>query len=157
MRDVRRLSERIALDYVDDLRLAIAHNDPVALEEALTSACARASEDPRVVPILCELLSLDWHQEHEELASFLQQQRDARAVEALARAAGLKLGYLSYNNSYAFARKCVWALADIGTPDAKQRLVELAESDDPEIASYAKRRLERWGEELHRKASTRRE
>jgi hypothetical protein len=104
-----------------------------------------ASHGPR------ELLSLDWHEEHEELASFLQLKRDARAVDALARAATLKFSYLSYNDSHAFARKCVWALADIGTEDAKHRLLEIAESDDRELASYAKRRLERWREELHRK------
>jgi hypothetical protein len=43
-------------------------------------------------------------------------------------------------------------LADIGTEDAKQRLLEIAESDDREIASYAIKRLERWKEEFHRKA-----
>ena len=145
------------MDYIDQLRIAISQSDPRALDEALGPACARVAEDPRVVPLLCTLLSLDWHEEHEELAQLLQQQCDARAVEALARAARLKFGYLAYNNSSAFARKCVWALADIGTDDARQRLVELAESDDAELASYAKRRLERWEQELRRKRSSARE
>jgi hypothetical protein len=45
----------------------------------------------------------------------------------------------------ALVRKCTWALADIGTPEAKARLQDLAKSLNAQIAGYAQKRLDRWG------------
>lgn len=74
-------------------------------------------------------------------------------VDALARAAVMKHDYLAYNDSHAFARKCTWALGDIGTPEARAHLEKLAGADDPEIGAYARKRLDRWDDELSRKVS----
>jgi len=42
------------------------------------------------------------------------------------------------------ARKCTWALADIGTPSARSLLETLATNDNEIIAHYAQKRLEQW-------------
>lgn len=110
--------------------------------------------DLDVVPTLVELLRARWHTRHEDTARWLQQLRDPRAVDALFETAFSKFPYLEYDNSYALARKCTWALADIGTPEARAKLEELARGADAEIAGYAQRRLDHWDSELKRKGPT---
>jgi hypothetical protein len=105
------------------------------------------------VPALIELLAAPWHTRHEDVASTLQSIRDPRSVDALYRAALVKLPYLEYNDSEALARKCTWALADIGTPEARARLEALTTQADETVADFARRRLTRWDEELDRKGS----
>jgi hypothetical protein len=131
---------------------ATASGDADSVECALVIAQGR-SGDGDVVPLLVELLRARWHTRHEDVAFWLQQLRDARAIDALAEAALTKHAYLAYDNSYALARKCTWALADIGTAEAQDKLRALAAGADEEIAGYARRRLDRWSDERARKAA----
>jgi hypothetical protein len=57
-------------------------------------------------------------------------------VDALERTAHAVHDYLAYDDGFALTRKCTWALADIGTPEAQQALTRLA-CDNSNIASYA--------------------
>lgn len=107
--------------------------------------------DIDVVPTLVELLLARWHTRHEDTALWLQQLRDPRAVDALFETAFSKFPHFEHDNSYALARKCTWALADIGTPEARAKLEEIARRADEEIAGYAQRRLDHWDSELDRK------
>jgi hypothetical protein len=104
-----------------------------------------------LAPTLIVLLRATWHKKHEDLARWLQDLHDPRSVDALYDAALTKHEYLKYDNSYALARKCTWALADIGTAEAQEKLRLLAGGDDPEIASYAQKRLDNWTAETARK------
>jgi hypothetical protein len=117
--------------------------DADAVECALLVADGRTG-DTDLVPTLITLLRATWHMKHEDLALWLQRLRDARAVDALYEAALTKHAYLHYNNSYALARKCTWALADIGTLEAREKLRQLAAGEDREIAGYARKRLDAW-------------
>jgi hypothetical protein len=81
----------------------------------------------------------------------LQDIKDPRAVEGLFDAASVTHEYLAYDEFFGLARKCTWALADIGTPEARARLVQLAASENPLLAGYAKKRLDRWDDEQNRK------
>lgn len=109
-----------------------------------------------VVPTLVALLRASWHTRHEDVARWLQQLRDPRAVDALFDAALTKHAHFEHDSSYAFARKCTWALADIGTPEARAYLTRLASGDDAEIAGYAQKRLDQWDDELDRKGPRKR-
>lgn len=109
--------------------------------------------DLDVVPTLVELLRAPWHTRHEDTARWLQQLRDPRAVDALFDIATTKFPHFEHDNSYALARKCTWALADIGTPEARTKLEALAGISDPEIAGYARRRLDHWDDEIDRKGA----
>jgi len=139
------------MNVLEVLERAMRQKDPDALEDAINCVDPKSADDPRLVPVLCDLLSAKWHKCHEDITLILQQIRDPRASRALGQAAILKFEYLDYDNSYAFARKCIWALADIGTDEAKQWLLELSKVEDPTIAGYATRRLDRWPEEAGRK------
>lgn len=124
--------------------------DASSIECALMIAHGRTG-DLDIVPTLIDLLRSTAHERHEDLARWLQDLRDPRAVEALYDVALTKYEYLAYDDSHALARKCTWALADIGTVNAQEKLGLLAGCDDPEIAGYAQKRLDRWTEEMGRK------
>jgi hypothetical protein len=64
----------------------------------------------------------------------------------------MKHDHLAYDDRHALARKCTWALADIGTPAARAHLEGIAHRGDPELAVYAQERLANWESELDRKA-----
>jgi hypothetical protein len=81
----------------------------------------------------------------------LQDLRVPETVEALARAAVIGFDYLEYDDGHAFARKCCWALADIGTKEAYARLESLAAHPDATVAGYAQKRLDNRRDELARK------
>ncbi|MFO0828315.1 MAG: SseB family protein [Phycisphaerales bacterium] len=92
-----------------------------------------------------------WHHLHEDIVRSLQLLKHAPAVDVLAAAALTKHEYLAYDNSYALARKCTWALADIGTDAAREKLAALSRCTDATIAGYAQKRLDRWDHERGRK------
>lgn len=105
--------------------------------------CARfGSFTAENVEALCELLDAPWHTCHEDIAFALEQLHDERSIEALYRAALSKHEYLAYDDGHALARKCIWALAKIGTAAARRRLEDLSRCGDPTIEGYAKKRLD---------------
>ena len=135
-----------------DLHSVIRAKDGERVELALNE-CFRAGFTREHVPALVGLLGQPWHTRHEDVVSALQQLKDARAVDALYEEALASYEYLEYDEFYGLARKCTWALADIGTPEAKAKLEALAREDNELIAGYARKRLNQWDAELHRKGT----
>ncbi|MDB4931786.1 MAG: hypothetical protein JWM10_4270 [Myxococcaceae bacterium] len=77
----------------------------------------------------------------------------AHAVTALERVALASRAHLAHDNSAALARKCTWALADIGTADAYAALERLSHAKKRRIRVYAWRRITEWAREMSRKPS----
>jgi hypothetical protein len=134
----------------ESLQQAISLRDTDAFERAMTSAC-RDGVPRSLAATLARALVMPWHTRHEDVARALQQLKDPVAVGALYEAALAKHAYLDYDEFFGLARKCTWALADIGTPEAKLRLEQLAAGGNEAIAAYARKRLARWEEEKERK------
>jgi hypothetical protein len=128
---------------------AIEAEDGDAFEEALTSAY-RDGPRPELAELCARALLFPWHELHEDLVGYLQELKDPRTVEPLFQAAHARHAYLDYDEFFGLARKCTWALADIGTPEARARLEDLARSDNDLIAGYARKRLAGWQQELPR-------
>ena len=103
------------------------------------------------VPVLCQLLSAAWHGCHEDIVQTLQELKAPAAVDALYHAALDRHEYLDYDELFGLARKCTWALADIGTPEALAKLHSLAANENPVIAGYARKRIDNWDNERARK------
>lgn len=137
---------------VSRLLRAKASKNPDELEEGIRAAF-ELGLFPELGPILADLLGEPWHARHEDLVSALQVLREKRAVEVLEVTATREFGYLEYDERYGLARKCTWALADIGSADAFDALSRLAKSDNSLIAAYAQKRIDRWQSELHRKGA----
>jgi hypothetical protein len=95
--------------------------------------------------VLCRLLLEEWHRSHEDIASALQDLKDPGTVDCLYRGAFLRLPYLDFDDAYALAVKCVYALRAVGTDEAKEKLSLLAQSDNEVVARNARMRLNDLG------------
>jgi hypothetical protein len=92
-------------------------------------------------PQLCKLMQEDWHYRHEDIASALQDLRVPSTVDCLYQAALRKHNHLAYDDREALAVKCIWALHDIGTPEAIVKLKLLSQSASEPISKNALERL----------------
>lgn len=101
------------------------------------------SELGPVVPLLCELLLLDFHTRHEDIIGLLQKAADARSIPAVRQAVLLKprLEYLNHDDYGSYYKKCFWALKAIGTPEAVAVIREFAKSEVPAAREQAIYRL----------------
>jgi HEAT repeat protein len=134
------------------LEAAAAAPQADTVEETVTAAHRIGLHSTFVPPLLALLRSHD-HFRHEDIVAALQGIKDPRAIDALFEAASVRLPYLDYDEFFGLARKCTWALADIGTQEAKTRLEQLTSNDNRLIADYAKKRLDRWDQERDRKGA----
>lgn len=132
------------------LKKAVETKDPDGFEEAL-NACSTEAPCNGLCELLTEVLLEDWHFRHEDVAWTIQQLKCKGAVRALEQRALDTPEYLEWDDNYAFARKCTWALADIGTADARQALERLSNAEIPAVRKFAQKRLDQWHLELDRK------
>jgi hypothetical protein len=129
---------------------AIRTKNPEEADRAvITIFSIREAND--FVSYLCQLLESDWHYDHEDIVRLLQQIANPKSVQVLFRTATRKFEYLDYDDSKPLARKCTWALADIGNDESKKALLELTKHNDKEIAAYAQKRIDNWVKEKDRK------
>ena len=137
-------------ELIELFEYAISAKNPEKVDNAVITS--RTFDSPEeTVPYLCKLLEYPWHYDHEDIVLELQRIGDVRSIEVLNKTALRKFDYLDYDDSKALARKCTWALADIGTKEAKEALLELTKNPDEEIAEYARKRIDNWENELKRK------
>ncbi len=129
------------MDKLD--RLVLAANDKDV--NALRHAVAHMDEDVSFAPLLAQLLLEAWHDSHEEIVAGLGLMGHHGAVTAISRAAVTPATYLvKQNKLHGFQRKCVYALARIGTIEARAALADLATSTDPHLSEYAREGLAMW-------------
>jgi hypothetical protein len=98
-----------------------------------------------LLDILCKLITEDWHISHEDIAMILQRLRSPESVDCLVNAISIanQLEYLEYNEGESFIIKCTWALGDINTEYANQKLNELSLSTNSRIRKAAMFQWER--------------
>jgi len=90
--------------------------------------------DKRFTGIFCNLLKENWHQSHEDVVMMLESIKDPKSVDCIYE---MSLKIPSYDDGRALARKCIWALGAIDTLYAKEKLKNLALSDDEIIKETA--------------------
>jgi hypothetical protein len=87
------------------------------------------------------LLLEDWHFSHEDLAFLLSQLWNPQSVNCLYDAAKLNLPYLSYDETFQLARKCIKGLGAIGDLHASRKLQDLASDPRKIVGQYAEQEL----------------
>lgn len=95
------------------------------------------------VEFFCDLLNFNWHFMHEDVVSILQQLRSPKSIETLYQTSKKEYEYLEYDDTNSLARKCMFALGNIGTPEAICKLKLLSQSPNTNLHKYAKEQLER--------------
>ena len=92
--------------------------------------------------VLGDLLVVDWHYMHENIVQWLQALKDPLSIEPLYQAA-VELPDLHCYGHYTIAVQATYALHDIGTEKAKEKLTLLAASPIPVIRTAARYQLHR--------------
>ncbi len=82
------------------------------------------------IDILCKLSLADWHIKHEDIASLFQMLRAPETVEHVYQLALSRFPCDYYYFYQTLPIKCTWALRDIGTPEAVEKLRLLAQHDN---------------------------
>ncbi|MFP6790363.1 MAG: hypothetical protein VB954_10325 [Thalassolituus sp.] len=136
------------MNTINHLQEALENKDHEAVEFALYDGVV---DNERYIDLLIALLPADWHYKHEDIARYLQKLKSPKSIDVLTLVAISKFEYLDYDNSESLARKCIWALADIGTEKAKESLVTLSNFYERTIAAMAQERLDNWLNEIDRK------
>ena len=108
------------------------------------------SRDDEILKMMCEILQEDWHYSHEDLARSFQSARNPIPIKTLYNVALSDL-HTEYEEYYPLQRKCVWAIADIGTEEAKSYLFKIEAEANEIVSSFATKRLQNWEKEIDRK------
>ena len=137
-------------ELTEMFKKAIISREPDEIDDVINTIMS-LDNDELATPYLCSLLEEKWHFSHESIVSILQDIGDPRAIKILKYTANCKFDYLSDDNSNSLARKCTWALADIGTREAKEALIDLTKNSDDITAEYAEKRIKNWDKEAERK------
>ena len=95
------------------------------------------------VPLLRDVLLEDWHHSHEDIVATLEYYEDKECISYLYKAALSEFKYLDFDDSYALAVKCIWAISKLNAPDSVATLRKLSLSDNPIIKDNANYQLQR--------------
>jgi hypothetical protein len=114
----------------------------------------RYAEDEEILLLLCQIFESDWHKDHENMARAFQDISNPITTETLFKVAFSDFEYIRWNEYFPLQRKCTWALADIGTGEAKKYLEQIEHQANETIAKYATKRLVLWDFEFRRKVPT---
>lgn len=130
---VRFKNETISL-----LKENIKNKDADGLSNTLAVICHDGA-DRDYTDILLHLLDEKWHMSEEDIITVLELIKDPKSVDKLYEVA---INVLDYDEMRALAKKCMWALSAINTPEAIQKLKSLQNSEDAIINENAIFQLE---------------
>lgn len=120
------------------LKENVKNEDQEGLETTL-SVLFYDGADADYTDILLQLLDEKWHTSEEDIISVLELIKDPKSVDKLYEVA---LDVPDYDDMRAIAKKCMWALSAVNTPEAIQKLKLLEKVDDPIIKENATFQLE---------------
>ena len=95
--------------------------------------------------LIRDVLLEEWHHQHEDFVQIVGEARDPSDVELFYQVSSLHLPYLAYNDSGALGSKAIYELRNIGTPEAKARVLERQEVEKRPLVVHAiNSNLESW-------------
>ena len=97
----------------------------------------------KFVDILCKLTKEEWHGKHEDIVFYLQQLKLPSTIDCIYELATSNFEKYRWDDNFALVRKCCFALGDINTPKAKEKLELLLQSDEEMIREHAMEQLKR--------------
>ena len=90
-----------------------------------------------------ELSREEFHEEHETIASYFQRLHLLQTIDCIYELAISNFEKYQWDDNFALVRKCCFALGDINTPKAKEKLELLLQSDEEMIREHAMEQLNR--------------
>lgn len=133
----------IAEQVYKELMKAIDGKDPSRVEDLIYLIFCFKLFDAGFIGLLNALLVCDWHKQHENIAMLLQKLKSPDSVLVLFETVTKQFKYLEYDEFHALAVKCIWALGDIGTEQAKEKLELLLKNGNAIIKENAEQQIDR--------------
>ena len=99
--------DEAASTFLAQLQKAYFQKNDEEVDSILYLVFAFDAVDERFVHLLNDLLTSDWHEQHENIAMLLQKLKSPKSILALYEVAQKAFSYLSYDESYALAVKCI--------------------------------------------------
>lgn len=134
-----------------EIKRLLNEKDSTGVYQKAFSFVGTYLRDEEILLLLCQIFESDWHESHEDMARSFQNASNPVTAVSLFKVALTEFEYLSWNDNYPLQRKCTWALADIGTLEAKDFLEQIKEAANDTIAEFAEKRLINWDAEFRRK------
>ncbi len=125
------------------LEVALLQNEANDVEYLLTAIFHFELFVEDYVDILCKLMNETWHFQHENIAMIFQKIKSPKTIDCLYNAALTQFDYLEFDEAFALAVKCIWALGDINTLESKEKLKLLTQSENKIIKDNAINQLNR--------------
>lgn len=129
---------RFKLETLSLLKKNVENRDVKGLSNTL-AVIYKDGADSDFTGLLLSLLDEDWHTSEEDIVGILEIIKDPKSVDKLYDVA---VNVPDYDDMRALAKKCMWALSSINTPEAVEKLKLLRESNDPIIKENATFQLE---------------
>ena len=85
----------------------------------------------------------EFHEEHETIASYFQGFHLPQTIDSIYELATSNFEKYRWDDNFSLVRKCCFALGDINTPKAKEKLELLLQSDEEMIRKHAMEQLNR--------------
>ena len=90
-----------------------------------------------------KLAKEEFHEEHEDIARYFQRLHLPQTIDCIYELATSNFEKYRWDDNFALVRKCCFALGDINTPKAKEKLELLLQSDEEMIRKHAMEKLKR--------------
>lgn len=126
----KKLYVREILEYLENAETA-----PSDDLDFLLVLCFFDGLDPAYALPVCKLLQLPSQWENENIIDMLGEVGTEECVDSIYHAA---LRIPDYDDARSYARKCIWALRDIGGAKAAEKLRLLSMHEDPLIREHAR-------------------
>ncbi len=123
------------------LTRALAEKDADAVESGMFLMARFGYAGQDFLNVLNTLALEPWHQRHEDIVFQLGKIKDPSSVPVLAQTAIANHKYLENDEAFALGSKSIYALRNIGTPEAVDVLSDLARSPNEILRKTASGRL----------------
>lgn len=140
---IRVKPEKLEVELLEMLNIAYDQCSSCNVEVALYLIFVYELFSEMYLNLLNNLILCDWHEQHENIAMILQRIKSPQSVDYLYIAASKKYSYLEYDDNFALAVKCIWALGEINTDEAMKKLEILQMSENDIIKKNAIKQLQR--------------
>jgi hypothetical protein len=150
--DLTRLYRPTAVNISEDAYQEIIYSQQARDEENLRYAetvSFIADYPQKCLDVYSKILCEDWHHLHELIVDVFDEQRYAGGVDSLYIAAITRFKTREYDDYHALGMRCIYALREIGTEEALEKLRLLAKHDAPELAELATEYAEDLDRELN--------
>ena len=128
----------------EGIKIACQKKNSTEIENLILSiSFFRLYDKSEFIEDYIKLSKEEFHEEHETIASYFQRLHLPQTIDCIYELAISNFEKYQWDDNFALVRKCCFALGDINTPKAKEKLELLLQSEEETIRGHAMEQLKR--------------